>query len=255
MHYQHKIQRIYSRPRIDLNSKNIRIGQNRGFRKIPKLNKNAIKLKKVSPILLVFFIAFCTLVSIWNFINPIFESLCEDKAKGVATRITNEETTKIMNKYNYDTFFTVEKDANEKVRMITANVLKINQVTSDVALEIQKSLEDNEKNKIYISSGAITGIRFLSGAGPKIPLRIASSGTIDTDLRSEFVAQGVNQTIHRVYLDIKTNVSILTSFETIEKTIENQVLILENVIVGEIPSTYYNFEGTNSEDEALRLIE
>ena len=78
---------------------------------------------------------------------------------------------------------------------------------------------------------------------------------MDTDLKSEFISQGVNQTMHRVYLDIKTNVIILTSFKTIQKTIENQVLIAENVIVGNIPSTYYNFEGTNGENEALRLIE
>ena len=162
-----------------------------------------------------------------------------------------------MNKYNYDTFFTIEKDEKENVKVITANVLKINQVTSDIALEIQKSLEKNENNKIYISAGALIGIKFLSGAGPRIPLTITSTGNIDTDLRSEFVSQGVNQTVHRVYLDIKTNVSILSSFNTIEKTIENQVLIAENVIVGEIPSTYYNFEGSAStgEEEALRLIE
>ena len=40
-----------------------------------------------------------------------------------------------------------------------------------------------------------------------------------------------------------------------QKTIENHVLIAENVIVGEIPSTYYNFKGINSEEEALRAIE
>ena len=139
--------------------------------------------------------------------------------------------------------------------MINANVLKINQVISDIAINIQNRLDDKQKNSIYIASGAVTGVSFLSGFGPKIRLSISSSGNVDTDLRSEFISQGVNQTMHRVYLDIKTNVNILTSFKTIQKTIENQVLIAENVIVGNIPSTYYNFEGTNGEDEALRLIE
>ena len=213
------------------------------------------KIKKITPIAIVIIIASITFFSIWNFINPIFENLCEDKAKSVATRITNEETTKIMNKYNYENFFTIEKDDKSNIKMITANVLKINQVTSDISVQIQKNLEEYENNKIYIPIGSITGIRFLSGIGPKIPIKIASSGNIDTDLRSEFISQGVNQTIHRVYLDIKTNITVLTSFESIEKTIENQVLILENVIVGEIPSTYYNFEGTNEEEEALRIIE
>ena len=139
--------------------------------------------------------------------------------------------------------------------MINANVLKINEVTSDIAINIQKRLDEKQKNNIYISSGAITGVRFLSGFGPRFLLRISSSGNVNTDLRSEFISQGVNQTMHRVYLDIKTNVNILTSFKTIQKTIENQVLIAENVIVGNTPSTYYNFEGTNGENEALRLIE
>ena len=246
MQYQHKNNyKIYSRPRLNLTF----------FKNSPKSHRSRRKLKKIMPIFGVLFIAILTCFSVWSFINPIFETLCEDKAKSVATLITNEETTNIMKKYNYDTFFTIEKDEKGNVQMINANVLKINEVTSDIAINIQNRLDENQKNNIYTSSGAITGVRFLSGFGPKITLRISSSGNVDTDLRSEFISQGVNQTMHRVYLDIKTNVNILTTFKTIQKTIENQVLIAENVIVGDIPSTYYNFKGSNGEEEALRLIE
>lgn len=255
MQYHHKEQRIYSRARMDLLG-----SSNRGYRKRfggfygiqKKYNKNN---KKIMIFLSIILIAFITFFAMWNFINPIFESLCEDKAKSIATIITNEETTKIMNKYQYDSFFKVEKDENNRVRMITANILKINQITSDISINIQKSLEENEQKTIDIPVGSITGIRYLSGIGPRIPLKIACSGNVETELKSEFVAQGVNQTIHRVYLSVKTSVNIITSFNIMEKTIENQVLILENVIVGEIPSTYYNFEGTNSEEDTLRWIE
>ena len=246
MQYQPKNNyKIYSRPRLSLSF----------LKKSPKSHRSRIRIKRVTPVFWVFLIAILTCYSIWSFINPIFERLCEDKAKSVATLITNEETTNIMKIYNYETFFTIEKDNNGNVQMINANVLKINQVISDIAINIQNRLDDKQKNSIYIASGAVTGVSFLSGFGPKIRLSISSSGNVDTDLRSEFISQGVNQTMHRVYLDIKTNVNILTSFKTIQKTIENQVLIAENVIVGNIPSTYYNFEGTNGEDEALRLIE
>lgn len=246
MQYQPKNSyKIYSRPRLNLLF----------FNKTPKSRMSRIRIKKITLVFWIILIAVLTCYSIWNFINPIFESLCEDKAKSVATLITNEETTNIMKKYNYETFFKIEKDNNGNIQMINANVLKINQVTSDIAINIQNRLDEKQKNSIYIVSGALTGISFLSGFGPKIRLSISSSGNVDTDLRSEFISQGVNQTMHRVYLDIKTNVIILTSFKTIQKTIENQVLIAENVIVGNIPSTYYNFEGTNGEDEALRLIE
>ena len=246
MQYQPKNSyKIYSRPRLNIAF----------FKNSPKSHRSRIRIKKIMPIALVVFIAILTCFSVWNFINPIFESLCEDKAKSVATIITNEETTNIMKKYNYDTFFTIEKDDNGNVQMINANVLKINEVTSDIAVNIQNRLDEKQKNSVYLAIGAITGISYLSGSGPRIRLNICSSGSVDTDLKSEFISQGVNQTMHRVYLDIKTNVIILTSFKTIQKTIENQVLIAENVIVGNIPSTYYNFEGTNGDEEALRLIE
>lgn len=35
----------------------------------------------------------------------------------------------------------------------------------------------------------------------------------------------------------------------------NQVLLIENVIVGHIPETYYNLEGLNGSSEALEVIE
>ena len=246
MQYQPKEDyKIYSRPRLNLAF----------LKNTPKSHKSRRKIKNIMPVVSIFLVAIITCFSIWNFVNPIFETLCKDKAKSVATMITNEETTKIIEKYNYDTFFTIQKDEKGSIQIINANVLRINQVTSDIAVAIQKALDNNEKNKIYIHSGAITGIRFLSGTGPRIPLKIASVGNIDTDLRSEFISQGVNQTLHRVYLNVKTNVSILSSFKTIESSIENQVLIAEHVIIGEIPSNYYNFNGMENEKEALRLVE
>ncbi len=102
--------------------------------------------------------------------------------------------------------------------------------------------------------GSFTGFKLLSGRGPGIKIRISSVGNVETDLRSEFIDQGINQTLHRVYLQVDTKVNILTPFDNIEKEISNQVLLMENVIIGEIPSTYYNLEGLNKTD-SLEVIE
>ncbi len=95
----------------------------------------------------------------------------------------------------------------------------------------------------------------LAGRGPGIKIRISSIGDVETDLRSEFTAQGINQTLHRVYLQVKCNVNILTPFDNITRDITNQVLLMENVIVGNIPNTYYNLEGINGSSDALEVIE
>lgn len=62
-------------------------------------------------------------------------------------------------------------------------------------------------------------------------------------MRSEFESAGVNQTIHRLYLDVTCNVSILTPYNVIEESISNEIVLIENVIVGLVPTTYYNLEG------------
>ena len=81
------------------------------------------------------------------------------------------------------------------------------------------------------------------------------SSDLETDLRSEFTSQGINQTLHRVYLQVKCNVNIVTPYDSISREITNQVLLMENVIVGNIPNTYYNLEGLNGTSEALEIIE
>ena len=102
--------------------------------------------------------------------------------------------------------------------------------------------------------GSFTGIKLLAGRGPGIKIRISTVGNVETDLKSEFEAQGINQTLHRIYLQVKCVVSILTPFKDITKDIKNQVLIMENVIIGTVPNTYYNIEGINT-NEALEFIE
>ena len=102
--------------------------------------------------------------------------------------------------------------------------------------------------------GSFTGIKLLSGRGPGINIQISSIGNVETDLRSEFTEQGINQTLHRVYLQVDCEVSILTPFKDIDKKISNQVLLLENVIIGTVPNTYYNIEGIDK-SQAVDIIE
>ena len=87
----------------------------------------------------------------------------------------------------------------------------------------------------------------LSGRGPGVKIRISSIGNIETNLNSEFTSQGINQTLHRIYVDINCKVKVLTPFK--------DILLAENVIVGNIPDTYYNLEGLNGTSDALEMVE
>ena len=78
--------------------------------------------------------------------------------------------------------------------------------------------------------------------GPNLNIKIETIGNLDTNLRSEFESQGINQTLHKMYLQIECNVIILTPYKTIEEKIINQVLLEEAVIIVITPETYLNVE-------------
>lgn len=233
---------IYSRPRI----------------RLPKFfiinNKRNIKHKKLFNIFFILFIFILIFGVVVKAVTPTFNKLCSDRAKSLATIITNDETTNAIIDYKYSDFIVIHKDDIGNVLMLESNMKNINIVISDVANRIQKSINNTESEDVSISLGSFTGVSILSGRGIKIPIRISTIGTVKTNVKSEFISQGINQTLHRLYLDIESEISVLTPFNTINESIKNQLILAENIIVGEIPQTYYDLNGI-SEGDVMEVMQ
>lgn len=211
-------------------------------------------IKKKMTFILVIIIASITIVSSLKSINPIFEELCVEKAKQISTDILNTESTKVVHKYEYKDIVTITKNDEENASILKTDVTVINDIASDIAVEVNKKLAKLEQEQIKIPGGAILGNKFLSGFGPNINISIIPVGTVTTDLKTEFKAQGINQTVYRIYLEVVCNVNIVTSYKTINTEIINQVLLVETVIVGSVPETYYNINGL-SEETSMEFID
>ncbi len=230
---------IYSRKRI----------------KIPKINgfyTNNKNAKKFFSIFIIILIACFTFYSIFRSINPIFEGLCIEKAREIGTYIMNDASNKILNSTDYKNIVSIEENDGNKV--LKTDVVVINKIASDIALEAEKHFDELEKDTIKIPMGALSGIKLLSGSGPDINIKVIPTGNILTEIKNEFEAKGINQTVYRIYLQLTCKVSIVTQYKTIEDEIVNQVLLVETVIVGEVPASYYNLEGINQND-AMEVIE
>ena len=232
---------IYSRKRIK-------------FPKIVIYKENKRKINKLNIILIFFIILVIINLLVIKAISPVFNKLCEDKAKGVAILICNTNTSECIKQYNYSDFIIIHMDDDKNIRMLEANMKNINLVISDITEKIQKEINNSQNEELYISSGSFTGVSLLSGRGPKIPIKISTIGNVNTQLKSEFFSKGVNQTIHRLYLKINCEISILTPFNTINEEINNQFIIAENIIVGNLPQTYYDLEGL-SENDAMEIMQ
>ncbi len=169
-----------------------------------------------------------------------------EKAREIGTYIINDASNKILDNIDYKNVVTIEEEGENKV--LKTDVVVINKIASDIALEAEKQFRELENEKIEIPIGALTGNKYLSGSGPNINIQVIPTGNILTEIKNEFESQGINQTVYRIYLELTCKVSIVSQYKTIEDQIVNQVLLVETVIVGEVPDSYYNLEGMKQED-------
>ena len=241
--------KIYSRRRLRIKKPSFK------WIKGHKIKNTGLKSGgKITKIIIILIIAFETATLILNYINPIFEQVSKYEAKKFATFVANDQTTKVMQNYNYDSMFTIEKDAEGNVTMINMNMYRVNIIISDIAYYIQEQMKKTENCSVSIPMGNLLGVNLFSGFGPNIKMKVVLLGTVETDLRSEFISKGINQTLHRVYLQIDCPVQILSSYKTMEEKISNQFLLAENVIVGKIPETYYNLESFENPEDTMEAI-
>lgn len=235
--------KIYSRSRIKIPNINL-----------VKLKKVPEKKKRLMIAIIIVAIAIMTCNIILKSFSPIYEAVCRDKARSIATIISNQEATKVMKDYTYEDIVTIYKDKNDNITMIKSNIIPINKIISDVGEYTQKRIDEEGEKQVGINLGSFFGSRILSGRGPKVPLKLSVVGNVKTNLISEFKEAGINQTLHRIYLQVDCTISILTPFDNMQESIGNQVLLAENVIVGLIPDSYYNLEGIEKSN-AIDVIE
>lgn len=233
-----KEDKIYSRTRFCITNR------------VSKKDKNT----KIFSVIFIIIVAIFTFYTIRKAINPIIDELCIDQAKNIATKISNEEATVVMDKYCYDDLITIIRDNDGNIKILKTNTKNINQIMSDIPVSMLDKFKQSENANISLHLGSILGTKIFSATGPKINIRIANVGNVDTKLKSEFISQGINQTLHRIYLELNCEVTILTPYDTIKQKIDNQVLIAESVIVGDVPYSYYNMNG-NGETTIIPDIE
>lgn len=149
--------KIYSRPRIRLPKIIIQSGK----------RMQSDKAKKITTLLIILIIAFSTVKLILDAVLPIFDTLCQNRAKSIATVVSNEQATKVMKQHTYDELFSIEKDKNGNITMIKSNVIPINEIISDVANKIQEEIDTKGRENIQIALGSFTGFKMLAGRGPR----------------------------------------------------------------------------------------
>lgn len=224
----------------------------RYYTKRPK-NHGNMKFKqcKVPPsliIVLIIIIAFNSIIYIFGKrILPVVLNIGEIKIKSEAVKIMNEESVNVYSEnFKYDDIIYIEKDADGNITMVRADTVKQNYLASQVVLKCDERLSELEDLGVKIPLGYLTNNVMFYNMGPKITVKMQQVGNITTSYESEFESAGINQTRHKIYLNLTTTMRITVPFNSKEVEVTCQIPVSDTIIVGKIPETAINMNGSNS---------
>ncbi|NLZ48448.1 MAG: sporulation protein YunB [Clostridiales bacterium] len=165
----------------------------------------------------------------------------EMRAKAAVT-INNCIIKEFGDDFNYDEIIKVEKDNEGNIVMLKADTMKLNEIACDVALTAQNELKKMGQVGLDIPFSYVAKNNILSGFGPNITVKMKPIGYIETKYISTFESAGINQTRHRIFVEVKTKIRMTLPSNNNEIEITHQVPICETIIVGKIPDNAINLD-------------
>lgn len=182
-------------------------------------------------------------------IKPTVVAISEIRARSVTTQTINDTIKlKIKRDINYNDLIFVKYDNEGKVTLMQANTILMNSIAAEVAIEVQEQLKQMSKTKIKVplSNAFNTQIIRL----PSINVQILPQGAVAVDFATEFESSGINQTRHRIYIIVVTDIKMIVPLVQENLRITTNIPIAETIIVGDVPEQYLNFPS----DKMLKII-
>lgn len=171
--------------------------------------------------------------------------LAETQVKNSSSDLTNDSLTELLqgNDVQYDRIVYFEKDLNGKITAMKTNIMEVNRLKTRILELVNDRILALDTTDLGIPIGSLLFPEAFAGKGFAIPIHILSIRNSDASFRSEFQQAGINQTLHRLLMDVSVDVSILVLGQTESFSVNSEVVVAETVIVGDVPDTFFNSGG------------
>lgn len=189
----------------------------------------------------LFFIVVQSFIIIERNFRPAIMAVAKMKADGLATdAVSYAILENVANKIIYQDLIMLEKDEQGRIAMAQINPVEVNRVIAETTLATRDALEHLESEPFEITLGEATDSYILAAYGPKIPVKMVPAGRVNTSVVDSFEQAGINQTRHKIYLEVFVEVQIVIPFVKDSVEVIATVPIADAVYIGEVPDTVVN---------------
>lgn len=217
---------------------NRKIGFHRRRYRLRRLPPSPEKKLAIITMMVIIVIGALTL-PISAFLKEVSSQIAISDAIDTVTVAINDEINDKMSEgqYSYDYFVNLEKDTEGNVTAISANMSRINTLSSEILRSVIESTNNGELD-IDVPIGNLLGSNLLLGRGPTVPVKIIMLTSSFADFRNELSSAGINQIKHQIILEVRVEIDVLLPWEVKTTEVLSEVLIAETIVVGKVPNTY-----------------
>ena len=196
-------------------------------------------------LLIVFLILAVLFFTMRSRYRDVISDLAKTQVMNSTSDLTNDAIAKQIAEGNilYDRIVYFEKDLNGRITALKTNMSEVNRLKTDILNIINDEILALDTSDIGIPLGSLFLPELLSGRGPAIPVHILSIRNSDASFVSHFSQAGINQTLHRLNMEVSIDVAVLVLGETTSFTMSSQVVVAETIIVGDVPDTFLQTGG------------
>ena len=170
-------------------------------------------------------------------LHPQLHALAAMQALASQEHVLNSAVLSALDGGEYGALIAVQQNERGQVTSIQTDALQINILKGRISEAAASALAERTQ-VVAIPAGSLTGLDLLAGRGPAIRVPVRTSGYANAEIESVFEDAGINQTIHRLLLQVHAEVCLSMSKTQQTKSLTYAVSLAETVIVGEVPALY-----------------
>lgn len=207
---------------------------------IPVLRRWLMRLLAMGLIFLMIFLSFRSKY------RDVIKDLARTSVMNTTSDVTNNAIARQIEigDIAYDRIVFFEKDLDGRITALKTNMGEVNRLKTEILAIINEEILALDHSDIGVPLGSLFLPELLSGKGPAIPVHILSIRNSDANFVSSFSQAGINQTLHRLNMEVSVDVAVLVLGETSSFTMTSQVVVAETVIVGQVPQTFLQTGGS-----------
>lgn len=218
-----------------------------------KLSLRQMKKEKSFVFFLIILVFFSSITTLYKqVIEPVLTQFTQANAYTLAMKATEQAIRSNLQNITYDSVISEVSDENGKIVALRTNTNELNKISNDLAISIEENIANENESSIKIPIALFFNTGIFGGAGFKVKIKTVPLGDTKIECYSQFDSVGINQTRHRIVLNIKTYFTIIAPVYLRNECYEKEVVLAETILNGDIPNTYYNLD-LQKEDELINL--